>query len=42
MTAYLDDVFDRLNEMNLSLQGRDVTVSDFQEKFAGLCVQMEV
>ena len=28
MLAYLANVFDHLNDMNLSLQGRDVTVSN--------------
>ena len=42
MLAYLADVFGRLNEMNLSLQGRDVTVSDVQDKFAGLSARMGV
>ena len=36
MLAYLADVFGHLNGMNLSLQGRDVTVSDVKDKLAGL------
>ena len=32
MIAYLADVFGQLNDMNLSLQGRDVTVSDVKNK----------
>ena len=31
MLAYLADVFDHLSDMNLSLQGRDVTVRDVKE-----------
>lgn len=42
MLAYLADVFGRLNDMNLSLQGRDVTVSDVQDKLAGLSARMGV
>uniref|UniRef100_UPI00358E6FFE protein FAM200C-like n=1 Tax=Myxine glutinosa TaxID=7769 RepID=UPI00358E6FFE len=42
MLAYLADIFGRLNEMNQSLQGRDVTVSDVQDKLAGLSARMEV
>ena len=42
MFAYLADVFGRLNHMNLSLQGRDVTVSDVKDKLAGLTAQMRV
>uniref|UniRef100_UPI00358F567B protein FAM200C-like n=1 Tax=Myxine glutinosa TaxID=7769 RepID=UPI00358F567B len=42
MLAYLADIFGRLNEMNQSLQGRDMTVSDVQDKFAGLSARMEV
>ena len=42
MLAYLANVFGLLNDMNLSLQGRDVAVRDFKDKLAGLTVQMEV
>ncbi|CAM1292368.1 Uncharacterised protein r2_g159 [Pycnogonum litorale] len=42
MLAYLADVFGRLNEINLSLQGRDVTVIDVQDKLAGLSARMGV
>uniref|UniRef100_UPI00358E9691 protein FAM200C-like n=1 Tax=Myxine glutinosa TaxID=7769 RepID=UPI00358E9691 len=42
MLAYLADIFGRLNEMNQSLQGHDVTVSDVQDKLAGLSARMEV
>ncbi|XP_068237067.1 zinc finger BED domain-containing protein 5-like [Palaemon carinicauda] len=31
MLAYLADIFGRLNEMNQSLQGHDVTISDVQD-----------
>ncbi|KAF2365033.1 HAT C-terminal dimerization domain [Trinorchestia longiramus] len=40
--AYLGDIFGRFNEMNQYLQGRDVTVSDVQDKLAGLCARMGV
>ena len=36
MLAYLADAFDHLNDMNLSLQCRDVTVNDVEDKLAGL------
>ena len=36
MLAYLADVFNHLNDMNLFLQGWDVTVSDVEDKRAGL------
>ena len=42
MLAYLADVFGHFNEANLSLQGREVTVSDVKDKLAGLCAQMGV
>ena len=42
MLAYLADVFGHLNDMNLSLQGRDVTVSDVKDKLAGLTARMGV
>ena len=42
MLAYLADVFGRLNEMNLSLQGRNVTVSNVLDKLAGLSARMGV
>ena len=42
MLAYLADVFGPLNDMNLSLQGRDMTVSDVKNKLAGLTAQMGV
>ena len=32
MLAYLADISGHLNDMNLSLQGRDVTVSDVKDK----------
>ena len=40
--AYLADVFGCLNDMNLSLQGRDVTVSDVKDKLAQLTARMGV
>lgn len=40
--AYLADVFGCFNEMNLSLQGRDVTVGDVQDKLAGICARIGV
>ena len=40
--AYLAHVFGHLNEMNVCLQGRDVTVSDVQDKLAGLSARMSV
>ena len=42
MFAYWADVFGHLNNMNLSLQGRDVTVSDVKDKLAGLTARMGV
>ena len=42
MLAYLADVFGHLNDMNLSLQGSDVTLSDVKDKLAGLTAQMAV
>ena len=42
MLAYLADVFSHLNDMNVSLQGRDVTVSDVKDKLAGLTARMGV
>ena len=42
MLAYLADAFGHLNDMNLFLQGRDVTVSDVKDKLAGLTARMEV
>ena len=40
--AYLADVFGHLNKMNVFLQGRDLTVSDVQDKLAGLSARMSV
>ena len=42
MLAYLADAFGHLNDMNLSLQGRDMIVSDVKEKLAGLTDRMGV
>ena len=42
MLAYLADVFGHFSEANLSLQGREVTVSDVRDKLAGLCARLEV
>ena len=42
MLAYLADAFGHLNDMNLSLQDRDVTVSDVKDKLAGLTARMGV
>ena len=42
MLAYLADVFGHLYDMNLSLQGRDVTVSDVKDKLAELTARMGV
>ena len=39
---YLADVFGHFNNMNLSLQDRDVTVSDIKDKLAGLTARMGV
>ena len=41
MLAYLADVFGHLGNTNLSLQGRDVTVSEVKDKMAGLTARME-
>ena len=40
MLVYLVDVFGHLNDMNLSSQGRDVTVTNAKDKLAGLIVRM--
>ena len=40
MLAYLADVFGHLNDMNLSLQGRDVTVREVKDKLAGVTARM--
>jgi len=42
MLVYLADVFANLNKMKLSLQGHDVTVSDVQDKLAGLTARIGV
>ena len=42
MLAYQADVFGHLNDMNLSLQGNDVIVSDVKDKLARLTAQMVV
>ena len=42
MLAYLADVLGRLNNINLSLQGRYVTVSDVEDKLAGLTARIGV
>ena len=36
------DVFGHLNKMNLSLEGRDVTVNDVKDKLIGLTARMAV
>ena len=36
MLAYLADVFSHFNDMNLTLEGRDVTACDVKDKLAGL------
>ena len=40
MLAYLADVFGHLDDINLSLQHHDVTVSDVKDKLAGLTARM--
>ena len=35
-------VFGHLNDINLSLQGRDVTASDVKDKLAGITARMGV
>ena len=42
MLANLADVFGHLNDINLSLQGCDVTVSDIKDKLAGLTARIGV
>ena len=42
MLEYLADVFGHLNDMNLSLQSRNVTVSDLKDKLAGITARMGV
>ena len=40
MLAHLADVFGHLNDMILSLQDRDVTISDIKDKLAGLTARI--
>ena len=42
MLAYLGDVFNHLNDINLSLQGHNVTISDVKEKLSGLTARIRV
>ena len=42
MLACLVDVFGHLNDMNLSLRGCEVTVSEVKDKLAGLTARMGV
>ena len=42
MFAYLPNVFSHLNDMNLSLQGRDMAVGDVKDKLDGLTARMRV
>ena len=42
MLAYLADVFGHLNDINLSLQGRDVIVSDVKDRLIWLSARMGV
>ena len=42
MLAYLADVFGHINDMKLSLQGRDVTVSNVKNKMTRLTARMGV
>ena len=42
MLAYLADVFGHLNDVNLSLQCCDMTVSDIKDQLAGLTARMGV
>ena len=42
MLAHLADAFGHLSDMNLSLQGRDVSVSDVKDKLAWLPARMGV
>ena len=42
MLAYLADIFGHFSDMNSSLQGRDVTVSDLKDKLAGLTARIGV
>ena len=42
MLAFLPDAFGYLNDINLSLQGRDATVSDVKDKLAELTARMKV
>ena len=42
LLAYLADVFGHLNDINLSLQDRDVTVSHVRNKLARLTTRIEV
>ena len=42
MLAYLANVFGHLNDMNLCLKKRDVTVSDIKYMLAGLTARMGV
>ena len=42
MLAYLADVFGHLNNMSLSLQGRDATHSDVEDKLGEITARMGV
>ena len=42
MLAFLVDIFGHFNKLNLSLQRRDVTISDVKDKLVGLSARMEV
>ena len=42
MFAYLPNVFSHINDTKMSLQGRDVTINDVNDKLAGLTARMGV
>jgi hypothetical protein len=39
--AYLTDIFERLNSLNVSLQGKNVTIMDFHDKLHGFVATLE-
>ena len=42
MLSYLADAFGHLNDIKLSLQGRDMTASNVKDKLAGLTARIGV
>ena len=40
--AYVEDIFTRINTLNISLQGRDATVVDFVDKVRAFLIKLEL